>query len=143
MLYNGITSNTINTVKTERRTMDFNLRSKIPIFEQVKNQIKKYIDLGVYAPKDKLPSVRELASSLNVNPNTIERAFNELETEGYIYSLNKKGFFVSEKVRILTNVQILSNLEKEIILAKNKSISKTDLLDLLNKIYKEGENNND
>lgn len=123
--------------------MDFNLRSKIPIFEQVKNQIKKYIDLGVYAPKDKLPSVRELASSLNVNPNTIERAFNELETEGYIYSLNKKGFFVSEKVRILTNVQILSNLEKEIILAKNKSISKTDLLDLLNKIYKEGENNND
>jgi len=121
--------------------MDFNLRSKIPIFEQVKNQIKKYINLGVYAPKDKLPSVRELASSLNVNPNTIERAFNELETEGYIYSLNKKGFFVSEKVKILTNVQILTNLEKEIILAKNKNISKTDLLDLLNKIYKEGEKN--
>ena len=121
--------------------MDFNLRSKIPIFEQVKNQIKKYIDLGIYAPKDKLPSVRELASSLNVNPNTIERAFNELETEGYIYSLNKKGFFVSEKVKILTNVQILTNLEKEIILAKNKNISKTDLLDLLNKIYKEGEKN--
>ena len=123
--------------------MDFNLRSKIPIFEQVKNQIKKYIDLGIYAPKDKLPSVRELASSLNVNPNTIERAFNELENEGYIYSLNKKGFFVSEKVKILTNVQILSNLEKEIVLAKNKNISKIDLLDLLNKIYKEGENKND
>ena len=50
---------------------------------------------GVLAPGDKLPSVRAMASQLSINPNTIQRAYNELEAEGYIYSVAGKGSFVS------------------------------------------------
>src|SRR5574344_1695671 len=142
-LYSITTSNTINTDDTGRRTMDFILTSKIPIYEQVKNQLKKYIALGIYSPKDKLPSVRELATSLNVNPNTIERAFNELEKEEVIYSINKKGFFVSEKQKVLDDNEILKNIEKELLIAKKHNVSKKEINDLINSIYKKEETSND
>jgi len=121
--------------------MDFNLTSKIPIFEQVKNQLKKYIEIGIYAPNDKLPSVRELANSLNVNPNTIERAFIELEKDGYIYSLNKKGFYVSESIQTQNKKDILTTFRNETILAKKAEISIEELSKIIKTIYKEDKSN--
>lgn len=121
--------------------MDFNLTSKIPIFEQVKNQLKKYIEIGIYAPNDKLPSVRELASSLNVNPNTIERAFIELEKDGYIYSLNKKGFYVSESIQTQNKKDILTSFRNETILAKKAEISIEELNKIIKTIYREEKSN--
>jgi len=56
----------------------------------------EYISLGVYKPSDKLPSIRELSSRLNVNPNTIQKAYRELERQGFIYSIVAKGVYVSE-----------------------------------------------
>jgi GntR family transcriptional regulator len=121
--------------------MDFNLTSKVPIFEQVKNQLKKYIEIGIYAPNDKLPSLRELASSLNVNPNTIERAFSELEKDGYIYSLNKKGFYVSESFQTQSKKEILTSIQNEILLAKKANISYKEINSIINSIYQEDKSN--
>lgn len=71
-------------------------RDSSPIYDQVKNEFKKLIVSGVMLTDDKLPSVREVAANLAINPNTIQRAYRELEIEGYIYSLPGKGSFVSD-----------------------------------------------
>ena len=60
-------------------------------------KIKMYIDSSILKEDEKLPSVRELALSLSINPNTVAKAYGILEEEGYIYSLIKKGYFVSKK----------------------------------------------
>ncbi|MBQ7595139.1 MAG: GntR family transcriptional regulator [Clostridia bacterium] len=71
-----------------------------PIYEQVKENIKKQIVSGVLKPGDRLPSVRELATQLVINPNTIQRAYHELENEGYIYKLAGKGTFVARQKQL-------------------------------------------
>ena len=80
-----------------------NLQGKETIYEQIKQQIIKFINAGVLKADDKLPSVRELASDLGVNPNTVLKAYQELENDGYIYTLNKKGNFVSNVDSTLKN----------------------------------------
>ena len=72
-----------------------------PIYEQIKDKIKELIILGVLKQDDKIPSVRELAGMLTINPNTIQKAYRDLETEGYIYSLRAKGSFVSPKREVV------------------------------------------
>lgn len=67
-----------------------------PIFEQVKEGIKNLIIRGVLQPDEKVPSVREMAQILAINPNTIQRAYRELEGEGYVYQVTGKGTFVAE-----------------------------------------------
>ena len=76
--------------------MEIILTSKRSIGEQIKEKIIHYIQTGVYAPKEKLPSVRELAVELKVNPNTIAKVYAALEEEGYVYSLAKKGYYVAD-----------------------------------------------
>ncbi len=73
-----------------------NLQGKETIYEQIKAQIIKFINAGVLKPNDKLPSVRELANDLGINPNTVQKAYQELEQAGYIYSVFKKGSFVAD-----------------------------------------------
>jgi len=76
--------------------INLNYRDSRPIYEQIKDGIRKLVMTGAYSPHEKLPSVRELASSLAINPNTIQRAYKELEAEGYIYTTAGKGSFVSD-----------------------------------------------
>ena len=75
--------------------ISLNYRDQRPIYEQVKDGLRHLVVTGAIQPGDQLPSVRALASSLAINPNTIQRAYNELEAEGYIYSVAGKGSFVS------------------------------------------------
>ena len=70
-------------------------RDNRPIHQQVRDGLRRLMVSGVLQPGDQLPSVRKLATELAINPNTIQRAYNELETEGYIYSVAGKGSFVS------------------------------------------------
>jgi len=74
-----------------------NYRDGRPIYEQVKDSLRRLILSGGLAPDHKLPSVRAMASELAINPNTIQRAYRELEAEGYIYSVPGKGSFISPK----------------------------------------------
>jgi len=72
--------------------LDF--RSRVPIYEQLVEKFKDLIISGVLMPDEQLPSVRILAGQVTVNPNTIQKAYRELEQQGYIYSLPGKGHFV-------------------------------------------------
>ena len=74
-----------------------NYRDGRPIYEQVKADLRRLVVSGALQPGEKLPSVRELAGQLTINPNTIQRAYRELETEGYIVSVPGKGSFVARR----------------------------------------------
>ena len=74
-----------------------NFRDPRPIYEQVREGFRQLILSGALTADEKLPSVRELAGSLAINPNTIQRAYRELEAEGYICSVPGKGSFVLER----------------------------------------------
>ena len=76
-------------------TFHLDYRDPLPIYEQLKQECKRLILSGVIAPGDKLPSVRELAGSLSINPNTIQRAYRELEADGYLISVPGKGSFAA------------------------------------------------
>ncbi len=76
--------------------ISLNYRDARPIYEQVKDGLRRLVVTGAILPGDKLPSVRTLASSLAINPNTIQRAYEALEGEGYLYSVAGKGSFAAE-----------------------------------------------
>lgn len=75
--------------------ISLNYRDARPIYEQIRDGLKKLIVTGAIGKDDRLPSVRALATQLAINPNTIQRAYNELESEGYIYSVQGKGSFAA------------------------------------------------
>lgn len=97
-----------------------NLQGKDSIYEQIKSQIVTFIEKGILKANDKLPSVRTLAEDLGVNPNTVMKAYQELEKNGYIYTVTKKGAFVSKT------------------LDKKKELAKDDALLLLRRLKQEG-----
>lgn len=72
------------------------LKSRKSIYQQVVDNLKELIIKGILHADDKLPSVRELSKTLLINPNTVSKAYKELEHEGYIYTTNGLGTFVAE-----------------------------------------------
>lgn len=80
--------------------ININFRDSRPIYEQVKTTLRKLIVSGAMSPYEKLPSVRELASQLVINPNTIQRAYRELEQEGYIISIPGKGSYANLSAQV-------------------------------------------
>ena len=70
-------------------------RDKRPIYEQVVEKLEKLIMGGALEPDSKMPSVRTMGMDLAVNPNTIQRAYNQLEQEGYLYTVSGRGSFVA------------------------------------------------
>jgi GntR family transcriptional regulator len=83
--------------KEVRYVIQLNYRDSKPIYEQIKEGLRKLVISGAIARDEKLPSVRELAAELVINPNTIQRAYRELEQEGYIYTVSGKGSFAAEQ----------------------------------------------
>ena len=75
--------------------LSLNYRDGRPIYEQVRDGLRRLIISGAIPPGDKLPSVRALAGQLAINPNTIQRAYEALEQEGYAYSVPGKGSFAA------------------------------------------------
>ena len=76
--------------------IQLNYRDSKPIYEQIKDGFRKLIISNSLSANEKLPSVRELASGLAINPNTIQKAYRDLESEGYVYSIAGKGTFVAD-----------------------------------------------
>lgn len=75
--------------------ISLNFRDSRPIYEQLKENLRQMILSGAIAAEEKLPSVRELASDLAINPNTIMRAYREMEAAGFIYTIPGKGSFAA------------------------------------------------
>lgn len=80
--------------------IQLNYRDPRPLYEQVKDGIRKLAYSGMIGPDEKLPSVRELASKLAINPNTISKAYKELEQEGFIYTVTGRGTFINQEFNL-------------------------------------------
>ena len=93
--------------------IQLNYRDPTPIYQQIKDGIRRLIATGVIQEGEKLPSVRALASQLAINPNTIQRAYNELEAEEIILSIPGKGSFAAEKTdrNALRKAELLQKLK--------------------------------
>ncbi len=92
---------------------ELDLRSRAPIYEQLVEKIKELIVNNVLKADEQLPTVRVLASELTLNPNTVQKAYRELEYRGYIYSLPGKGNFVRATVPANNTVR-LQSLEQDL-----------------------------
>ena len=115
-----------------------NFRDARPIYEQVKDGFCQLILSGALPPDYKLPSVRGLASSLTINPNTIQRAYRSLEQEGYIVSVPGKGSFVcdGDQAARARRQELLERFNKLVGEMEQLGIPRRQLMDIL----KEGEN---
>jgi GntR family transcriptional regulator len=129
--------------ESEGDTMAWDLKSDRPIYTQLIEQIQLMIVSGVYPPGSKLPSVREMAADAAVNPNTMQRALSQLETDGLLYSQRTSGRFVTEDVERI--MQIKNGLAVEVIhefLRKMNQLGydTQQTFNLMNSIMKEEEN---
>lgn len=116
------------------------VQSKTPIFEQLKKQILEFITINVLEPNDQLPSVRSLAAKLGVNPNTVSKAYGELESKGYIYTVKGKGCFVSDNQSAsMIQDKKLVEFEEKVKEMKKYHLSKEALLTIIEKQYEEEE----
>ena len=110
------------------------------IYEQIYLQYKKYIEVGVFSHGERLPSVRDLAKELGVNPNTVDRAYLMLANDGIVVSMPKKGVFVNkpngqQPAGIVTKAtQAIANLKAE-------GLDKQTLVGIVNSIYGQPEPN--
>ncbi len=108
--------------------------SAVPIYEQLKNTIIEQIMSGVLAEDEMLPSIRSLASDIRISVMTIKKAYDELESEGYIVTVQGKGSFVAPRNVELAKEQakrdIEEHLNKIIRLSKTYDIKKSELIDL-------------
>ncbi|WLR50638.1 GntR family transcriptional regulator [Bacillus tianshenii] len=93
---------------------DLDVRSRKPIYEQLVEKVKELIINQVLQPDEKLPSVRMLAKELTINPNTIQKAYRELERQGYLYSVKGKGNFVAP-IEIMNNENKLTDMKEELM----------------------------
>lgn len=105
------------------------LNNDLPIYLQIKNYFLDLISKGLLKNDDMLPSVRDVAISFNINPNTVVKGYQELIDEGYIISIPKKGYFVSIKNNNEINKnEILNDKLKELL---SEGYSKNDIINAL------------
>ncbi|MCI5944908.1 MAG: GntR family transcriptional regulator [Eubacterium sp.] len=112
---------------------------KRPIYEQIIDRVETLIVTGVLEPDEKLPSVRSLAVELSINPNTIQRAYMELEREGFIYSVKGRGNFVRADAGLKEKQQkkSLDELSRQMKVCRELGIEKEKLLKCVDVVYKE------
>jgi GntR family transcriptional regulator len=119
------------------------LDNRSPIHEQLTKKITDMILSGVLEENEPLPSVRELAAELGVNPNTIQKAYSELERVGATYSVNGKGRFVTDnaegvrKLKVKEKNETLARDVKDLI---KLGVSYTEVIEEIRKIYDKEEN---
>ena len=112
--------------------------SHVPVYEQLIRQVENYILTGVLREGDRLPSVRTLAGSLAINPNTIQKAFAELDRRGITCSVPGKGSFVAQEARQVLageHREELKELEKYLRNFRLAGIDKLEILKCIEKVY--------
>lgn len=87
--------------------------SRTPIYEQIVEKIEKYVALGILKEKEQIMSIRELASDLGINPNTVKKAYTILETKNIITSISTKGTFIKENASLVKE-QTINNYINDI-----------------------------
>ena len=115
----------------------FNYRDRRPIYEQITESYQEQILMGILEQEEKMPSVRALATELSINPNTIQRAYGELERQGYIYSVKGKGSFVSDVkgMRRVKRLEVENHLVTLARKAKTSGMTCDEFKDQAEKAY--------
>lgn len=110
--------------------INLDYKDKRPIYEQISDKLKELMVIGAFPENTRLPSVRSLAVDLSINPNTIQRAYAELERQGYVYSIKGKGSFVAEneKLRDLKVDEIKERLIEALDNAKKIGMSDEEIM---------------
>ena len=118
---------------------EIDYRNRIPIYEQIKNQILLYIRMGIYKLDEQLPSIRSVSQETGINVNTVKRAFADLEDEGIIYTLVGRGSFVASNAIENTSIarKALQEIELDLRSIKSKGVTKEALISLIENIYSE------
>ena len=119
-----------------------NPRSKQPLYEQLVEQLRRQIVLGGMKAGAAMPSVRQLATELGINPNTIQKAYRRMEEEGMILSVPGKGSFVSDNLAEMLTKQREDqrNKARQILLScREMGITKEEIVQMVEAIYEEGE----
>ena len=118
--------------------LDYN--DKRPIYEQIVEKMTNLILRGVYEADEKLPSVRSMAVDLSINPNTIQRAYGELERQGYIYSIKGRGNFVRnmEDLALRKKEKALEGLKSMLTECKVIGVPEEEVRQLVRKVYEGG-----
>lgn len=110
--------------------------SKLSVYESIVERIKRDIALGIIAEGERLPSCRDLALEMGVNPNTVQHAYSTLEAQGIIYTIPKKGVYA----RGGNTSNALQEAEQQIARLKNAGISREQLEKIIEGVFSE-ENN--
>lgn len=113
------------------------MRSRVPIYEQLMTKLKELIVHEVWKEDEKLPSVRSLAQDLTINPNTIQKAYRALEQDGYIYSIPGKGSFVAPVKKEVSEERMMvlkKELERVVGEILFLGVSKEDVIRLIEKM---------
>ncbi len=138
MVYSNCT-NHINTVVRGENLIVINYNDKRPIYEQIVERVKNLIFTGILEDGEQLPSVRSLAMELSTNPNTVQRAYAELEREGVICCVKGRGNFVciNEKLWAKRKKQLLDRLKRQMKECQASGIEKSEIEQLIIDVYKE------
>lgn len=116
---------------------ELDLRSRLPLFEQIIEKFKELIIGEVLKPNEQLPPVRTISKEISVNPNTIQKAYKELEVQGYIYSIKGKGSFVTPSFKI-NNKEKVNLVKKEIAKILSEAmylgVTKDEIIEILKNV---------
>ena len=117
--------------------IDYN--DKRPIYEQIIERFQTLIINGVMETDEKLPSVRTLAVELSINPNTIQRAYTELEKDGFIYTVTGRGNFVKRDEEFIRKhrEKLLAGLEEQARTCMKQGIDRQELICCIEKVTEE------
>lgn len=115
------------------------LTSRVPIYEQIYQRITELAVSGTLKENSQLPSVRILAKDARVNPNTVAKAYQELERRGFIYSVPGRGSFIAALDNSMFHESALKEFDKATLSAKRHEISAKTLKEHIEKIYEKGE----
>lgn len=122
---------------------DLKLNNRIPVYVQIAFYVKQQILLGKVSAGEPLPSRREIAAQLNINPNTAQKAFKLMEDEGYVITNGNQGsvIYIDENVYLRIKTELTQNMIKDFISsAKAIDLSFKDIIDLISKYWDEGGN---
>ena len=123
------------TIKDVTEMLHIDTTSKIPIYKQIYHSISTLIVKGILKENDQLPSTRVLAEKLNLNPNTVARAYRTMECDGIVYASPGKGFFVAKQNGSVVD-KLMKDFEELVVQMLDLNINYKALIDTIQNIEK-------
>lgn len=111
--------------------INLDYQSRTPIYKQIVQEIERYVALGILKPDEQLISIREMATTLGINPNTVKKAYSELESKGVIITLSTKGTYIAQNTQKIVDEKIeekVKALKKIIDELEHLGVSKEEIL---------------